>query len=936
MKKRLTLFCLFLAFAAVAEDPFPVMDGTGATPDKHGNPLVYGHAEFKLAEAFPGLPPDEQEKAAGFRATFIDLNTNWQKPFRYDETALRHELKLIAPQDDYVTAGLSIFMLASGKSLELRTMDLTGPSGQKIAADRIRFFTIVPADYNKRYQGVCMLLEPKLTGLKEGEQINLMVMVDVPAGTEAGLYSGNIQINGLTLPVSVRVMGFTLPRSGSFGFYLNANFYTPGDKSIQQCGYVEKNLGRYFDFYRTRRLNSVTLYDSLPDLRYVDGKVTGGLDDISKTGAAMKQAGLNGLLIVDLRNISYWANAVAIKLDELEKSGQPIPAGDLGVTIGNLIIQETPYSERAKKVFEQTLEYILEYAEKESWPDYRLLVEEEISNNYPYKLAGYESFMPVLMKVCPERAAVVDNGIGYGRKDAIDYGARDRAPLRQYNSWTDEGLADAHKNGAEVLAFNYALSRLSFGFQMQRLGAKGNHQWADMWDSYNFQWQYTKLSEKGVVSSLDVEKGHEGCIDFAACEYLSELIAAQEKSGNTELAEFGRQVLKDVSADLPVLGDAARTYGLLLTHEHLNARRWQVFLAIEKLLAHPAASNIVAGKPAVRVQKAQQAPLKETNYVVTLKNNTGEFVASGDKVEQFWSDTLGPLTFMTEHEAHLKARASTSEEYQRMNQASYTIVNLACLPEGLAIYSLTNNVRPEGTYYRYERVDDDGDMWQDDCMEYFFGLPNGKICRLLYNAAGAKTFINNGAIVPAADIRSYYTSPVNDSGGTSNKLLIPWRYFGLKQAPLSGTVWEFNVGREFHTHMTVLSWARVATSFHERDKWGRLVFSGGGTMREVKIAPSITVTPNVNLQVISGADVYFQLESRASGVQQLPLEGMLTHSSGRKMQLPRQTLPVGAAEFFLNTQGLEPGNWTLQLWIKGTTPAPANAVRFIILPSPWL
>ena len=205
---------------------------------------------------------------------------------------------------------------------------------------------------------------------------------------------------------------------------------------------------------------------------------------------------------------------------------------------------------------------------------------------------------------------------------------------------------------------------------------------------------------------------------------------------------------------------------------------------------------------------------------------SGKLEESGEKTEKFWSSTLGPLTFLTEHEAQLKARASTIEEYQKLNQPSYTIINLACLPEGLAIWSLANNVRPEGGY-RYERGDDDGDMWKDDCMEFFFALPNGKLCRLLYNSAGAKTFIYDGRIVPAADIRSYYKSPVNGSGGTSNKLLIPWRYFGLKQTPAPGTVWEFNVGREFHSHQAILSWARVGKSFHERDKWGRLVFAGG-------------------------------------------------------------------------------------------------------------
>ncbi len=542
--------------------------------------------------------------------------------------------------------------------------------------------------------------------------------------------------------------------------------------------------------------------------------------------------------------------------------------------------------------------------------------------------------MPVILRECPELAAFVDNTIGYD-KTLPDFGARDKIRHRQYNSWTEEALENAVKDGAEVWSYNYDPSRLAYGFLQQRLGSKGNHQWADLWDAFNFQWQFTRLSDKGVVSSLEVEKIHEGCIDYAACEYLKQLIDEQEKSGNAKLVEFGRQVLKDVSADLPVVGDTARNYGYLLTDENLNARRWQVFLAIEQLLEHRTAPAIAPGKPSVLIRKALRPPLKETDYVVKLKNSEDKLVDSGEKVETFWSSPIGPFTYLTEYEAQLKARASSLEEYQKLNSPSSSFASLACLPEGLAVFSTANHVRPQGSF-RYKRMDDDVNMWQDDCFEFFFGLPNGKLYRLVYNSAGAKTFFADGQVVPAADIRSYSKSPINGSGGTSNKLLIPWRYFGLKQAPGAGTVWEFNAGREFHTNQAILSWARVANGFHERDKWGRLVFTGGGNSAEVKIAPSITIEPNVNAQVISGDVIRFNLESRGSGLQQLPLEGMLAHPSGRKIPLSGQTLPVGATEFILGSQGLEPGNWTMQLWIRGTTPAPANAVRFIILPSPWL
>jgi hypothetical protein len=224
-------------------------------------------------------------------------------------------------------------------------------------------------------------------------------------------------------------------------------------------------------------------------------------------------------------------------------------------------------------------------------------------------------------------------------------------------------------------------------------------------------------------------------------------------------------------------------------------------------------------------------------------------------------------------------------------------------------------------------------MWQDDCMEFFFTLPNKTSIHLLYNAAGAKTFIRSGVVIPAKDIQSYVLSPINKSGGTINKLLIPWSYFGLKSQPLPGTVWDFNVGRECHTIQAILSWGRVATSFHESDKWGQVLFTdAGGSNYQIK--PSITLEGNPNKQITSGDTVIFSLESRSSQAN-LKLKAELIAQDGKKIALPDMNLPVGAAEILLDTRGMSTGKWKLQLWLDGSQPAPANSAEFILLPSPW-
>ena len=296
-----------------------------------------------------------------------------------------------------------------------------------------------------------------------------------------------------------------------------------------QTGFVKENLKKYFDFYKTRRFNSINVYEIFPDLRYVNGQVTGRFDDLSELAKALNESHLKGKFFIDLRNIGHWANSVSIKLDQL--AGK-VPAGDIGVTIeqGTMIVNiEERYSEKAKEIYAQAIRLLLKQSKEENWPDIMVFADEELGNRNPWKIVNYESYMPVIMKECPELAAVIDNGIGWGNKNAIEFAVRDQVKHRQYNSWSEESLAIAQKDDAEVWTFNYGPFRLAFGLAQLRMNSHGHHQWADLWDSYNFQWQFSRLSDKGVVTSLQIERMYEGIVDYASGVYLMQLIAKQEK-----------------------------------------------------------------------------------------------------------------------------------------------------------------------------------------------------------------------------------------------------------------------------------------------------------------------------------------------------------------------------------------------------------------------
>ncbi len=936
------LFTMLLATVAAAslllhaEDPFAVMDfqAEGLTRPR----------TRMTDETLARVPATEADVSRGFRATAVDINYNWRKPLVWDAPALETEIQLVTAQGDYTCGAFSVFVTQDTAAFAVMPSPLVNSEGEgAIAAERLRVLEIAPWGSVPRFLYTNMLWAPTLQGLKANDMLNCVLMADVPKGTPAGLYRGTLTLsNGvhdIALDIALRVASFELPAAGRFGFYLNGNLYRPIDYyNCNQKSFVRENLRRYFDFYRTRRFNSVSLYDNLPDLRLVDGKVTGSFADTAAIAQAMNDSGLeNATLFFDLRDVGYWCYAVAEKLEELDGVA---PKGDLGVTMAQRKRAGTEgerYPERAKQLYAEAVQLLLAQAEAEHWPEIHIFADEELGNQFTLKVNNYESYMPVIMATAPEKAVVIDNGIGWGRTNCTEYGRRDNVCLRQYNSWTDEALERAKADGADVMTFNYAALRLSNGFTQVRCNSLGHHQWADLWDASNYQWQFSRLSEAGVVTSLAMEFSHEGAVDYAACAYLKRLAAERAAQGDTKADDEAAAVLRDVSADLSVNHTTAQNYAALFTNADLNARRWKVFQAIEKLLGRGVREATVAGAPALEVAASRRAPLPKNDYILRVKNRTGNLLHEATPSEDFWSDYIGPLTHLTEYETQLRAFCSNEDEFKRRNAPSYSVARLASLPEGLAITTCANHVMPKPPF-RYERKDDDGDMWQDDCWEFFFGLPNGKGCHLMYNSAGAKVFFNTGVVVPAKDILCFSKSPWNQTGGTQQKLLIPWKYFGLEEQPLSGTTWEFNACREMHTFRTEkeapMSWARLATSFHEQDKWGRLVFDDNDST-PLDTPPSLSVEPNIAALFASGQPIRFNVESRPGSANSLKINVLLKHASGHEIALPAQALPIGAAVVTLQTRGLEVGEWTATFCLEGQPLQTSNVIPFTIIPTPW-
>ena len=119
-------------------------------------------------------------------------------------------------------------------------------------------------------------------------------------------------------------------------------------------------------------------------------------------------------------------------------------------------------------------------------------------------------------------------------------------------------------------------------------------------------------------------------------------------------------------------------------------------------------------------------------------------------------------------------------------------------------------------------------------MEFFFRTPGNDSYQLIVNAADAKVLLKAGKVLPSVEIQVRGAAKSARSGGYIQTIQIPWSAFGLSREPDAGSVWAFNVGREYHSWNQFTSWARLESSFGESARWGALRFPGRKQLKHLK------------------------------------------------------------------------------------------------------
>lgn len=154
------------------------------------------------------------------------------------------------------------------------------------------------------------------------------------------------------------------------------------------------------------------------------------------------------------------------------------------------------------------------------------------------------------------------------------------------------------------------------------------------------------------------------------------------------------------------------------------------------------------------------------------------------------------------------------------------------LMDGQALYLCADAPTAPGKQPSAAARDRDGKTWNDDSLELFLStdFTSEDYYHLTFNALGTQMDSRVEEDVPPEEsIRwnaDWQVATVPREGGWSAEAKIPWPVFGLDAAPPQGWVWRVKIGcvaRGFQNSM----WPKNSDqSFHNRDCWGYLIFSG--------------------------------------------------------------------------------------------------------------
>ncbi|MHB9071504.1 MAG: hypothetical protein ACYC54_14195 [Sedimentisphaerales bacterium] len=589
-------FCVCFCFVCFVQASVP--EGFSLLADRSDVVVAEQNNPSLQMNASSAWLPYAEDCQRGFTAYVVDTSMDPNPNWLWTDNYLTRELTPFACRGQYKTVAVAIRTLAPVQGLNATCGSLTNGSAT-IASENVDIrwiqYTHVQLSNPAVWEG--KWLEKATTrDFPAVWTVWMWVTFYIPDTASQGTYKGHVTIsdangNSLLMPVKLLVLDFDIVRPAfSYGMYLPGHPYSQPDigdyvNYAAETFWEAENLQQYLRYWKSRGLNSPGLYHVHPELlKCIDGHTVIDLSFVSAMAQAMNAVGMTGDLYIDTRWISWWSRPVADEIQRRINLGLPI-AGDIGIDGWQGYEGIMSYNDTCKRLYREGIEQIIETSQNENWPHILFNAEDEPTGSWdnPSKAYCYDTFTPVLCAIDPNIALIIDNGIGYPGAPwtEIDRGDRDNLKFREYNSWTDEALAAARADNAEVRGYNLGFTRSAVGQYGQRINSTGYHQWADQWRGESApDWMYARITASGIVGSIQMDRIREGIDDRAYYYTLEQLITQLDAAGQTQEAANARSTLESVVSGVPLRHFDYIAWSGTMTSTELDRRLWNVVKAI--------------------------------------------------------------------------------------------------------------------------------------------------------------------------------------------------------------------------------------------------------------------------------------------------------------------------------------------------------------------
>ncbi|WP_176012287.1 carbohydrate-binding family 9-like protein [Victivallis sp. Marseille-Q1083] len=909
MRKSICLGCLLSLFGAVAgELPFAnlgnTIDPACGTVRIPKNWTEYVHPVWNG----PATPTNE-DRTSGYllwAPHYMETLSPYQQP---DSLQLCPALQLFASPGEYEPAVLAVRPETELTAFQVELAPLRSASGAEIPVEHLEMriaseLALKNFRVENSYFWRPELLEcfSDLT-LRAGRTSYFWLTVHVPPSAAPGDYRSEVVLRAAgkpdrRVPLILHVWPIELAEPEmELGMYLGGH---------------QKDLEMRHQFYRDMKahgINTVAPCNFSFPLKWEDNHVVVDCSLIDREVKLCREVGFQRPLTLDMRPVEGWLSALQDEMAAYRTAGKEFPAN---YTVASWEFNVPPkYSEFEVEQTKNIIAQVEAFAAANNWPELYWLPQEE-ATNAAAKIQQLEHYAR-LFHANGVKVASWSNG-PWGGVDELQP-LDEFIDVRYYNSVTPELMRQAKATGDFCGIYNHG-DRAQFGFFAERVQADGAFQWAyifmDTKDAFsNGTLDYINSvvypGDTGPIPSPMWERIREGIDDQRYITTLKKLLQRAENSDDGQARQLAAEIQTEFNMMLAAMPDeTAKLYRWLAETDPALFDLWRNRIAAmilrlqgqsSPILLIPAAATdpewLVTAVPAPADEKktGMQSARSATAEVVVPKVSglTAWPLAEGD-----WAAAAVIDNFLERYsDTWKKAQAFAAGaigEIDGVPAREQTRVQLMYDDEYLYIRAKLAESQMERLVAMV--TERNGAVYSDDSFELFF-VPDPSSMKSLQVAVNALGTLSTIAWDVKGDDRQrageWQPNIAVQAGKLEDSwyavLRIPFAAFGLAAAPVPGSNWQINFGREQQRLPEFSTWSQVNNSFHELHNYGTLYFD---------------MKPAVSLQLLDTPRFYLgsnvlslQLEPNRPEKFEGELRISVTAPSGT---LPPVTVPVKMEE----------------------------------------